>query len=1044
MKKKLPIELRQGASTCRLESNNWRRVLLGLTFLMLSTLVQEVFAQQRNLTGKVTSAGGEPLPGVTVLVKGTTNGASTDVSGNYLINLAENQENGTLVFSYVGYTPLEVPIAGQSVVNAVLQADEQTLNEVVVIGYQTVRKRDLTGAVAVVDTEQASRVSATTVAESIQGLSPGVTVRTTGRPGQGAAIEIRGAASFRNTAPLYVIDGMLSDANTTVNTNDIESIQILKDASAAAIYGSRAGNGVIIITTKQGREGPAKVEFSAKYGIQQIPKRWDLMNASEFAALQRVQFENAGLPAPPSVSDEFDPSIDTDWQEEAFQLGNMQDYNLNVSGGSETSTYMVSGSFFSNKGVLIGHDFERGSLRINTRSKRGRVSFGENLLLTNTVQERPAGGNPFYDIPRMLPVIPVRSDSYIGVGGNNPRGFGIGNANAETYAWNSIAVNELWRTRDNFAKLIGNGFVEVKVADWLTYKFDAGLEVSFDHTRTIRKRGDWRYNQNSDSTRVDEARGRFLNTKFDHTLNFTKDFGVHHIDGVVGVTQQTIHHEGATAGRTFLQVVDGQYYTTINSAGGAAAVSGDVINNFRNLGYLGRVNYVLKDRYLFTVTARVDQDSRFGEAYRTGFFPSFSAAWRLSEEEFFNVEWVNNLKINASYGTLGINTLGSWDYIGYLNSNPRAVFGPNGSEIIGIGAYQARLTNPDLRWESRIVQNLGFDAGLFNNKLTLEFNAYNSESRDVLVNLPIALYLGNLEGDPPVNAASIRNRGFEFGATYRNSERALKWDVSVNATTIKNEVLDLGNRGRVQNYISTGLTRSEVGRPLGEWYVMKTAGIFQNYDEVYAHVNSQGTIIQPDARPGDIRFVDINDDGRITEDGDRTYVGGSPWPTLQTGAQFNASYKNFSVNLQLVGVFGNKIYNGVRRDLDSYQLNNFRRDINPWREDNTNTTDPRLGLEEGDPAIALNNAFSSDRWLENGSYVRVRNLEVGYALPKAALSRIGFGTARIFVSGQNLITFTKYSGLDPDVVGSGILDRGFDSGNWPASRIFSFGIQCGF
>ncbi len=1013
-------------------------------FLFISALAQEVAGQGRNISGRVTNAAGEGLPGVTVLVKGTTNGASTDASGNYLVPLAGGQENGTLVFSYIGFVTREVPISGQSVVNAVLQSDEQTLNEVVVIGYQTVRKRDLTGAVSVVNPEQSRRVTATTVAESIQGLSPGVTVRTGGAPGQGAAIEIRGAASFTNTSPLYVIDGMLSDANTTVNTNDIESIQILKDASAAAIYGSRAGNGVIIITTRQGREGPAKVNFSAKYGVQQIPKRWDMMNASEFASMQRTQFENAGLTPPASVGDQFDPSIDTDWQDAAFRLGNVQDYNLNVSGGSATSTYMVSGSYFTNKGVLVGNDFERGSLRINTRSKRGRVSFGENLLLTNTVRNLPAGGNPFYDLPRMLPVIPVQSPAYIGVGGNNPGGWGLGNPDAETYAWNSLAVNELWRRRENFSKLIGNGFVEVKITDWLTYKFDAGLEVSFDNVKTTRKRGDWRYEMVDDSTRIDDYRGRFLNTKFDHTLNFTKDFGAHHIDGVLGVTQQHIQSEGATAGRTWLQVINGQYYTTINSARGSAIASGDVGNDYRNIGYLGRVNYVLKDRYLFTVTGRVDQDSRFGKDYRTGFFPSFSAAWRISEEEFFNAPWVSDLKINASYGTLGINTLGSWDYIGFLNSNPRAPFGPNGSEVIAIGAYQARLTNPNLKWESRVVKNIGVDAGLFNNRVTIEFNAYNSLSKDVLVNLPIAWYLGNLEGDPAVNAASIRNTGFEIGATYRNNENAVKWEVSANATTIKNEVVDLGNSGRVQNYISTGLTRSQVGRPLGEWYLLKTDGIFQSEEEVNAHVNANGTIIQPDAKPGDIRFVDVNGDGRITEDGDRTFVGGSPWPTLQTGAQFNASYKGFSLNVQLVGVFGNRIFNGVRRDLDGYQLNNFRRDINPWRPDNTNTDDPRLGLEEGDPAIALNNTFSSDRWLENGSYVRLRNLEFGYDIPANLLNRVGVGTARVFVSGQNLFTITKYTGLDPDVVGSGILDRGFDAGNWPASRMFSLGIQCGF
>ncbi|WP_225986754.1 TonB-dependent receptor [Rufibacter sp. LB8] len=1028
----------QAASLQMAEHKKW--LFLLVAFLLFGAVAQPAWAQTRTVTGTVVGAQGEALPGVTVMVKGTSNGSSTDVNGAYSLALTPAQETGTLVFSYVGYVSQEVPIGARSTINVTLATDDQTLNEVVVIGYQTVRKKDLTGAVSVINPAEANRITANSVAESIQGLTPGVTVRNGGAPGQGAVVEIRGAASFTDTNPLYVIDGMLSDANSTINTNDIETMQVLKDASAAAIYGSRAANGVIIITTKQGKNGPAKVSLSAKYGMQEIPKRWDMMNSTEFAALQRQQYQNSGRPIPVSISEPFNATVNTDWQDEMIRVGNTQDYNVTLSGGSENGTYLLSGSYFSNQGVLKGHSFDRGSFRVNTRGKRGRVSFGENLLLTNTNTKNPAEGNPFYDLPQLLPVQPIKGIEFVDPV-YNPEGWSYGTDNARSFAWNSLAINDLWRRSSNFAKLVGNGFVDVKLTEWLSYKFDAGLEVSFDYVNTITEVGRFQYQRPDVPSSVRENRSRFLNTKFDHTLNFNKDFGGHHIDGVVGYTQQSIIREETIAGRDTLSIYNGQYFTTIGSAIGTSSTGGGIPANYRNIGYLGRLNYVYKDKYLFTFTGRVDQDSRFGRSYRTGFFPSYSAAWRVSEESFFANDWVSDLKINASYGELGIVPLGSWDYIGFLNLAPRAIFGS--SQTPFVGGYQARLVNPDLRWENRIVKNIGFDASLLNNQISIEFSAYNSLSKDALLtNLPLPGYLGNLNGNPPVNAGSIRNTGFEIGVTYRNNKNALKWDISANATTIKNKVESVGNQGEGRNYIQTGITRTQVGRSLGEWFLLKTDGLFQSQAEVDTYKNAAGTIIQPNAKPGDIRFIDVNGDGQITDD-DRAFVG-SPWPTLQTGAQFNAAYKGFTVNVQLIGVFGNQVFNGVRQVLDSYQNTNFRRDVNPWRPDNTNTTDPRIGINEGDPGLTQNAVFGSDRWLSSGSYVRLRNIELGYAIPTALTNRVGVQTARLFVSGQNLLTITDYDGLDPDVVGNGIQERGFDAGNWPSNRIFSFGMQLEF
>ncbi|ALJ01384.1 SusC/RagA family TonB-linked outer membrane protein [Rufibacter tibetensis] len=988
--------------------------------------------------------------GVSVALRGASIGTNTDVNGNYTLNVPDGAENGVLVFSYIGYAQQEVPINNRTTINVQLEPDLKALAEVVVIGYQTIQKKDLTGAASVVSPEAAQRVTAGTVAESIQGLAPGVTVRNSGRPGAGAAIDIRGVASFTNTTPLYVIDGMITDAGPTINPNDIESIQILKDASAAAIYGSRAGNGVIIITTKRGRTGPAKVGFSARSGLQQLPKLWDVMNSEQFAATQRQQYENSGATPPASVSLTPPPATgpnsvrhwtvtDTDWQKESTQLGTLADYNLSLSGGSEAGNYFIAGSYFTNEGAVVGNSFDRASVRVNTQGTKGRVTFGENLALTHSWEERPLLANPFYDMPQLLPVIPVRDPALVGPG--NPGGWGIGDqTSAPIYAWNYLAMRELFNTTHRYTRAVGNAFADVKLLEGLSYRFNAGVDAGFDFHQNVRTEGNWVLAQAFEPSHVYQNRQNFHSLLFEHTLNFNKELGRHRINGVVGYSQQWNKREVLEARRNQLANFGGENLTTISSATGEQSSEGGVPEDFRINGTLGRLNYTFDDKYLLTLTGRYDQDSRFGAANRSKFFPSVALGWRISNEEFLQVPWVSDLKLRASYGQLGIATVGSWDYIGVINNNPRIVFGPN-NDVIAVGAYQASLINPDLGWEIRTSKNIGVDAGLFNNKLLITAEYYQSLSEDVLVRLPIPFYTGNLGGDPFVNAASISNRGVEFSATYRSTENAFKWDVSGNFTTIKNRVEDVGNRGEGINYLTAGATRSQVGRGIGEWFVVKTAGLFQSEEEVLSHRSSNGTIIQPFSKPGDIRFIDLNDDGQINDD-DRTFAG-SPWPTLQTGAQFNASYGGFTFNLQLVGVFGQTVFNDVRRILDSYVNTNFRSDISPWTPTNTNTNDPRLARNT-ELGVIFNNRYASDRWLEDASYVRLRNIEIGYNLPASFLSRVHTNNARVFISGQNLLTFTDYSGLDPDVTGAGLLQRGLDAGNWPASRVYTVGLNFEF
>jgi TonB-linked SusC/RagA family outer membrane protein len=1009
-----------------------------LIFFLSACLHYGYSQNQITVRGLVNDIEGTPLPGANVLVSGTQSGTVTDFDGNF--ELQNVPSNAVIIFSYVGYQTQSVSVNGRTTLNVTLIVDN-TLDEIVVIGYQSIKRKDLTGATSVVDPSLSNKNITNSLGESLQGLTSGVTVRNGGQPGQNSQIEIRGTSSFVNSSPLYIIDGMIADANQTINNNDIETIQILKDGSAAAIYGSRAANGVIIVTTKSGKKGPLKISVSLNTGVQKIPKTWDVMNNTQYAEMQKTSFTNSGLTPPASVGSNFNPNINTDWQDEVTRTGSTTDLNISASGGSESASYFISGSHFENKGVLIGRSFKRSSLRINTQAEKGIVTIGENIVFTNSNTKQPLGsfdtGNPFFDMVTMLPVIPVKGDEYISSG--NPGGWGIGSVDAVSFSKNQVAVTDLLREKINFAKIVGNAFVKVDLLEGLSYKFNAGVEASFDFSKGIRRTGITQFNAAQRPSFIADNRSRFASFLMEHTLNFNKSFGNHNINGVVGISDQQTKRDFSLAIRSDITELGDQIFTEINSTTGTSTSEGAITDDYRTFGYLGRINYDYDNKYYLTLTGRLDKDSRFSKDNRTGFFPSIAGSWRISRENFFNVPWMDDLKINASYGELGIVTLGSFDWQGTINNNTRAIIGG----IPQVGSYQASLVNPDLRWENRKTQNFGLETALLNNKVKFSLAYYNSLSEDALVtNLPIAVYLGNLGGTPPVNAGSIRNSGFELETSYRNTSNELKWNVAFNLTTIKNRVEEVGNRGEGIDYIQTGLTRSKVGQPLGQWYLLKTDGIFQNQAEIDAH-SLNGNPIQPFAKPGDIRFVDVDGDGGITEE-DRDFSGSSPWPTLQTGLQLGANYKNFDLSMQFVGIFGNEIFNSVRHDLDSYQNTNFRSDINPWTSSNTNTNDPRIGVATGDQGLVDNARFNTDRWLENGSYVRLRNIQLGYSFSDAFLETIKITGLRVYASAQNLFTITDYSGLDPDVQGNGILERGVDNGNWPSSRIVSFGVNVEF
>jgi len=961
----------------------------------------------------------------------------------------------------VGFQNREISVTGAEL-NETLQIVDGTLSEVVVIGYQSVRRRDLTGATSVVSAQNTQRLASRSLPEQLQGMAAGVSVRTGGAPGQEAVVNIRGLSTvLGNGSPLYVIDGMFSDPNTTVNPNDIESIQILKDASAAAIYGSRAGNGVIIITTKRGREGAMKISAAARYSSSMVPKTYDMMNAAEYVATSKQAYQNAGYALQGDVA-AYNGTTNTNWADLILQRGSLQDYNLTVSGGGSTSSVLISGSYLKDNGTLLGHSFDRASLRINSDASRGRFKITQSLMLSNSNRASPQQGNfevgnPWYDLFNHLPILPVQDPKYISSA--NPSGYSLGSNSARTFSRNPVAIADLWQVKSNFFKLLGNVYLDARITDFLSYRFNLAGETSFDKTNTIRKTGIWYQNQAEKPSSVDDARGQYLSTLLEHTLNLNKTFNQHSLSAVAGLSNQLIRDEGNLASRTNLAIYGGNYFTTINSAGGASGASGGEGKTYIS-AYFGRLNYNLSDKYLASLTFRSDKSSLFSPGFRRGFFPSAALAWRIDKEAFFKSGLVSNLKLRGSYGVLGVagfpgGNAGRYRYIGFLNQAPRAVFGSDQQSFLG--ATQAQLVYDQLKWEEKKTANIGLDAGFLNNTITATIDLFRSKTEDVLIPQPIARFLGNIGGNPIVNLGEIENKGVEVELAYRpRSTGDFNWNVAANFSIIRNKILQLGNlgidpaTGKPREYLTSGNTRSQVGRSIGEYYVLRTDGLFQSQKEIDDH-KAQAAY----AKPGDIRYKNLVDKGTnddINND-DREYAG-SPYPKLTTGLQLGANFKALSLNIQFYGAFGQKIYNDVIRDLDGMGYSNYRRGLNYWTPTNTDTKTPRLGVsystgQTGDRAvdrgIQSNVLGNTDRWIEDGSYLRLRNLELGYTLPKSLLSRLHLNESRIYVSGQNLVTFTKYKGLDPDVVGANVnLEPGVDVGNYPSSRIISIGLNIGF
>lgn len=1012
-----------------------------ILFLFFVVFAATAYSQDVTITGTVTDANSEPLVGVNVLVKGTTTGAITDIDGNFSVS---GKKGSTLVFSYIGMLTQEVVYKGTAL-RVVMKDDSKALEEVVVIGYQTVKKSDLTGAVAVVDTKEMKKSAAGTLVSQMQGLATGINVRSSGRAGEDASIEIRGVGSLSNNSPLWVIDGMITDPGVDFNPADAESIQILKDASAAAIYGSRAANGVIIVITKKGTKGPMKVNVSVKETLEWSPK-FDLMNAAEYIKYNDIAYNEAIKDGIATVnSTQKHSQYDTNWQDEVLKTALVQDYNVSLSGGGDSGSYFVSAGYYNNDGVSYGNTFDRYSFRVNTQGKKGWFSFGENLAysLTNT---DPNQTNTYNDFLRMMPTIPIYDE-------NNPGGYGYGDAaKYNTFGVNPIAREDLEYRHFRQNRLNGSLWLEFKPFEFLSYKFNGGIDLYFYENSWFRGEGNWTQNQEHRDPESQKARDNTYNMLIEHTLNFNKDFGKHHVDAVVGTTYQHHEWEGLWASRlNFPMTGNGDYFTVLN-AGQSNQQNSNSISENAMISYLGRANYVYDDKYYLTATFRRDGTSRLAKENRWGNFPSFSGAWRISKEEFFDVPWINDLKIRGNWGRLGNSSIGDWDYIGTINQSIVTVFGG----AIVPGSTQVKLVNAGLVWETKETVNVGFDASFLNQRLTVSAEYYNSKTSDVLAETPIAISTGNQGGSPWKNAASLRNKGFEFTFGWKDQISGFKYSALLNVTTMDNEVLSLGRDGSERNFIDSGQARTEPGRSLAEFYLRKTDGIFRTQEEIDNYVTKGNHVPGPNEdkvpagtpimiegkRPqlGDVKYLDLNDDGQIT-DIDRDYCG-SPWAKMQMSLVLNAEWKNFDFSMMWNGQFGNKIYNVSRWQgrlfADNSNYIRFEKGEEPYQV-NPNSNTPRIIY--GD----FRNSRDADRFLENGSYFRMKNISIGYNFKQKWLTNLGVEKLRLFATGSNLITITGYSGLDPDFKGANsVWNSGTDSFAYPNTRSVMFGLDLTF
>lgn len=1006
--------------------------LEGTHIILTTEAIKDLHAQQqaKTVTGTVTDVSGEPIIGANIRIKGTTTGTITDIDGNFSI---EAEPQSVIEVSYIGYLTQETVINNQKSIRFLLKEDTKTLDEVVVIGYGVQKKADLTGSVANINTEKLNTQSNANIGQALQGKIAGVDIVSQGgAPGSGTRIMVRGIGTLNNASPLYIVDGMYMDSIDHINPNDIASIDVLKDASSAAIYGSRAANGVIIVTTKEGSntEGKPIIDLSVNLGISTASKFLDMLDAKGWAEVTTIARQAIGKPALDMATD-LANKPDNDWQDIMFRPALMQNYNLSVKGGGKYSTYYTGLGYFNQDGIVKGTNYQRYNIQSKNDYKRGIFSAGTNLIISFSHdkplhQELRGGmiGTILQSVPTLEKYDDTREGGYGGTYGdvvNIPHPLAI------------IDDNIMDRYNEN-VKIFANLYAQIELFKGLKYKLNLTPDFSFERYKNYLNKYDFGLATNS-ITQLTERQRRRRNILVENLLTFDRTFGEHKISALAGYTYQDsrfrhiqAYGEGLPQG---LEEIDAA--TTNRSNEG---------NSWRSVltSILGRVFYSYQNKYLFTATIRRDGSSKFGKNNRYGYFPSFSLGWNVAEEKFMeNVHWLDQLKLRGGYGVLGNQEIDNYQYSSTITTG---INYPDGNGGLLQGAFPKNFANPDIKWEETAMTNVGIDFMAFNNRLSLTADYYVKNTKDILLTVPIPISSGGAN-DPIRNAGKIRNNGFEFNLGWMDQPNPdISYGINLIGSFNKNKVIAMGSEsgsikgGSTNQNITTSETKA--GYPIGGYWLISTAGYFNSQEEVDAYAKD-GKKIQPAAEPGDIKFVDANNDGVINDD-DRVFQG-SPFPDFTFALNGNMRYKNFDLSIGLQGVLGNKIYNATRQTLeDVTKGSNFLAScLDYWTPENKNASHPRLTWDDPN----RNTRAESDRYLENGSYLRLRSVQLGYTFPqtwfKGAIQH-----ARVYINAENLFTITSYSGYSPDVNADNANYRGFDNFIYPTNRTFMLGLNVTF
>ncbi|EGK02303.1 SusC/RagA family TonB-linked outer membrane protein [Dysgonomonas gadei] len=994
---------------------------IGLLILTLLFTLHLSAQNKRTITGTILDEKGESIIGASVAVKGTANGTITDIDGKFSLDV---NENDILAITYVGFLAQEIPVTGKSNLQIALKENAEMLDEIVVVGYGVMRKRDLTGAVSSIDSKSMQDKPVANIGEALQGRASGVQIINSGAPGSNVSIRIRGISTINNSEPLLVIDGVPTDLSlNALNMDDVQTVDVLKDASATAIYGSRGANGVVIITTKKGKSGDGVVSFSANWGIQNATSMPDMLNASQFASYHNDMIANysgtENLMQRPDFADPTTLGKGTDWMDELFRTSTIQNYSVSYSGGTDKSNYYVSAGILDQEGIVTDTSYKRYTVQFNGESKvKPWLKLGNNVTLSHDAKKQ--GSYSIRDAMAAQPTQPVYNEDGTYSGPGNPA------------YWYGDIKNPLGNAKVNSQttkgyNLLGNIFAEINFFDKVTFKTLGGIDFKFWDKENFSPKYDWKPISQPESYRYEES-NKSLTYLWDNTLTYIDTFNEnHHLNVMIGSSaQNNVYNKMNASVQGFLSDKNNQLSNGLNQP-----TVGGTKNDWALLSFMGRVNYNYTDKYLLTLTVRRDGSSRFSKDNRWGTFPSVAAAWRLSEEAFYQKnKWVNDIKVRAGYGVTG-NQWGINEYA-YFTKLKTGQYVFNGTPVSTL--YPLVMPNPDVKWETVKQWNAGIDLSLIDQRINLSLDGYIKNTTDMLVPMAVPITTGYSDiYVPSINAGKVRNTGWELTISSRNLTGELEWNTDLNVSYNKNKVISM-NEG-VPLFTGDDINMTKVlvnaeGNPINSFYGYVTNGLFQNWDQV----NNASIQVPGGTAPGDIRFSDLDNNG-VINDNDRTYIG-NPTPEWSFSMNNSFAYKSFDLQIFLQGVAGNDIYNANRiwQEGMAVPQNQTAKVLDRWTGEGTSNSVPRAVYSDPNK-----NARHSSRFVEDGSYLRIKNLTLGYTLPQAISKKAYLQTVRMYMSCQNLYTMTKYSGFDPEVGANGI-----DLSTYPLTRTISFGVNVKF